>query len=175
MSTCGVRQPRRDLSVEDCFNLSDAMISDVSAVVSDYLQSGKPFSIVSVGRTVEDLIEEVPAARAAYVLRDDLSDLGEVLNSLLVVRSSAAERDDDQDLLPGRLRAGRVRRWLPVLRSQPDRRSTVVAGSVSTQIEQTALTGPITLTTPIGNDVHGITASSAKCARPDRITAQVLP
>ena len=42
------------LSIEDCFNLSDAMISDVSAVVSDYLQSGKPFSIVSVGRSVAE-------------------------------------------------------------------------------------------------------------------------
>ena len=81
------------LSVEDCFNLSDAMISDVSAVVSDYLQSGKPFSIVSVGRTVENLTEEVPAARAAYVLRDDLSDLAEVLDRLLDSDPLSAERE----------------------------------------------------------------------------------
>ena len=55
--------PRKlDLSVEDCFNVSDAMIADVSAVVSDYLKSGKPFSIVSVGRTAEKLIREAPAA-----------------------------------------------------------------------------------------------------------------
>ncbi len=72
-----------DRTVEDCFNLSDAMIADVSAVVSDYLQSGKPFSIVSVGRSVANLTEEVPAARAAYVLRDDLGDLREVLDNLL--------------------------------------------------------------------------------------------
>ena len=38
------------MTIEDCFNASDAMISDVSAVVSDYLHSGKPFAIVSVGR-----------------------------------------------------------------------------------------------------------------------------
>ena len=82
-----------DLTVEDCFNLSDAMIADVSAVVSDYLQSGKPFSIVSVGRTVENLTEEVPAARAAYVLRDDLSDLAEVLDHLLGSDPLASERE----------------------------------------------------------------------------------
>jgi hypothetical protein len=82
-----------DLTVEDCFNLSDAMIADVSAVVSDYLQSGKPFSIVSVGRAVENLIEEVPAARAAYVLRDDLSDLTEVLDGLLGADPLADDRD----------------------------------------------------------------------------------
>ena len=40
----------QEMSIEDCFNASDAMISDVSAVVSDYLHSGKPFAIVSVGR-----------------------------------------------------------------------------------------------------------------------------
>ncbi len=81
------------LTVEECFNLSDAMIADVSAVVSDYLQSGKPFSIVSVGRTVEDLLAEVPAARAAYVLRGELSNLDEVLLDLLSADPLADERD----------------------------------------------------------------------------------
>ena len=71
------------MTVEDCFNASDAMISDVSAVVSDYLQSGKPFSIVSVGREPEELLIDVPAAKAAYVLRDDLSNLDEVFDDLL--------------------------------------------------------------------------------------------
>jgi CDP-glycerol glycerophosphotransferase (TagB/SpsB family) len=71
------------MSVEDCFNASDAMVSDVSAVVSDYLHSGKPFAIVSVGRTPEQLLVDVPAARAAYVIRDDLSNLAEVCDDLL--------------------------------------------------------------------------------------------
>lgn len=31
-----------DLSLKECFNLSDAMIADVSAVLTDYLYSGKP-------------------------------------------------------------------------------------------------------------------------------------
>lgn len=81
------------LSVEECFNLSDAMIADVSAVVSDYLQSGKPFSIVSVGRTVEDLLEEVPAARAAYVLSAELSNLSGVLDDLLSDDPLVEQRD----------------------------------------------------------------------------------
>ena len=49
------------MSIEDCFNASDAMVSDVSAVVSDYLHSGKPFAIVSVGRD--------PGATAAWTRR----------------------------------------------------------------------------------------------------------
>ncbi|SDS65974.1 CDP-glycerol glycerophosphotransferase, TagB/SpsB family [Friedmanniella luteola] len=80
------------LSVEDCFNLSDAMVADVSAVVSDYLRSEKPFAMVSVGRTPEQLLVEAPAARAAYVLREDLSNLETVLDELLVSDPKAAVR-----------------------------------------------------------------------------------
>src|SRR5207342_705744 len=82
------------MSVEDCFNASDAMVSDVSAVVSDYLHSGKPFAMVSVGRTPEQLLLDAPAARAAYVLRDDLSNLEDVCNDLLGAGPLAAVRNE---------------------------------------------------------------------------------
>lgn len=82
-----------EMTTEDCFNASDAMISDVSAVVSDYLQSGKPLSVVSVARTMEELLNEVPAAKAAYVLEEDLSNLSEVLDGMLRDDSKALERD----------------------------------------------------------------------------------
>lgn len=83
----------KEMSAEECFNASDAMISDVSAVVSDYLQSSKPLSIVSVGRTREELLDEVPAAKASYVLNADLSNLTEVLEELVVNDSMRASRD----------------------------------------------------------------------------------
>jgi CDP-glycerol glycerophosphotransferase (TagB/SpsB family) len=73
----------QQLSVEECFNAADAMISDVSAVVSDFLFSEKPFAIVSVGRTPAELMNAVPAARAAYVLNQDLSNLADVCTDLL--------------------------------------------------------------------------------------------
>ena len=57
------------------------MVSDVSAVVSDYLRSDKPFAIVSVGTTPEQLLVDAPAAKAAYVLDEDLSNLGAVCDS----------------------------------------------------------------------------------------------
>lgn len=82
-----------EMSTEDCFNASDAMISDVSAVVTDYLQSNKPLSIVSVGRTVEALSSEVPASKAAYVLKQDLSNLSEVMDELLENDTMRAERE----------------------------------------------------------------------------------
>jgi len=84
----------QELSVEDCFNASDAMVSDVSAVVSDYLHSGKPLAMVSVGRTPEQLLIDAPAARAAYVIRDDLSNLAEVCDDLLAADTLAAVREE---------------------------------------------------------------------------------
>ncbi|WP_375424988.1 CDP-glycerol glycerophosphotransferase family protein [uncultured Friedmanniella sp.] len=81
------------MTIEDCFNASDALITDVSAVVSDYLRSGKPFAIVAVGRTPEQLAVDAPAARAAYVLREDLSNLDEVLADLLGADPLAAARE----------------------------------------------------------------------------------
>lgn len=71
------------MSIEECFNSSDAMIADVSAVLSDYLKSNKPFSIVSVGRSPSQLLTDAPIAAASYVLRDDLTNLDGVLDDLL--------------------------------------------------------------------------------------------
>ncbi|GAB3757832.1 CDP-glycerol glycerophosphotransferase family protein [Microlunatus parietis] len=80
------------MSVEDCFNASDAMISDVSAVVSDYLHSAKPFAIVSVGRTPEDLVRDAPAALAGYLIEDDLGNLATALDDLLINDPKLDER-----------------------------------------------------------------------------------
>ncbi|GAA1430836.1 hypothetical protein GCM10009616_16460 [Microlunatus lacustris] len=96
-----------ELSVEDCFNLSDAMVADVSAVVSDYLRSEKPFAMVSMGRTPEQLLVEAPAARAAYVLREDLSNLETVLDELLVTDPAAAVRRETRVYYLGEFAPGR--------------------------------------------------------------------
>lgn len=71
------------MSLEECFNLSDAMISDVSAVTSDYLQSRKPLAMVSVGRTPDQLEEDAPVSRACYIINDELSNLSDVIDDLL--------------------------------------------------------------------------------------------
>ncbi len=80
------------MSVVDCFNASDAMVADVSAVVSDYLQSQKPFAMIAVGRTPEALREEAPAARAAYVVDGAVSDLEPALDAMLGEDPLAHER-----------------------------------------------------------------------------------
>jgi hypothetical protein len=71
------------MSLEECFNASAAMVADVSAVVSDYLYSEKPFSIVAMGGSSEELVREAPVAVAAYVIQPDLGNIGEVLEEML--------------------------------------------------------------------------------------------
>ncbi|MET0692987.1 MAG: CDP-glycerol glycerophosphotransferase family protein, partial [Propionibacteriaceae bacterium] len=67
----------------DCINASDAMVSDVSSVVSDYLFSGKPFAMISVPSGPAEFVEEYPVAKAAYVVRGDLADFDETLARML--------------------------------------------------------------------------------------------
>jgi hypothetical protein len=73
----------RDRSVLDCINASDAMVCDVTSVVSDYLQSGKPFAMVSVSSDPERFVTEYPVAAASYVVRGDLTDLAPQLDQML--------------------------------------------------------------------------------------------
>ena len=88
------RTAQHDMSIEDCFNASDAMVADISAVLSDYLKSDKPFAIVSVGRTPAQLAADAPVAGAGYVIRDDLGNLETALDSLLGHDPLAAQRRD---------------------------------------------------------------------------------
>ncbi|GAA4838092.1 CDP-glycerol glycerophosphotransferase family protein [Luteimicrobium xylanilyticum] len=59
-----------DMSIVECFNVSDALVSDVSSVPADYLYSAKPFVITQVDDgALESFAEEFPLVRAAYVAR----------------------------------------------------------------------------------------------------------
>ena len=71
---CTVPKRRRTRSILDVINASDAMVSDVSSVVSDYLFSGKPLAMVAVPAEPDAFIAEYPIARASYVIRRDLSE-----------------------------------------------------------------------------------------------------
>lgn len=55
------------LSITECMNRSDAMVADVSSVVSDYLYTNKPFAVlVSPGKSA--LIADSALARAGLVV-----------------------------------------------------------------------------------------------------------
>ena len=80
-------------SVADCANRSHALISDVSSVVSDYLQSRKPYAMTSMHASVEEFRAEFSVAETGYVLLGDLSNLDEVLDNLLDADPLATARD----------------------------------------------------------------------------------
>ncbi|MCL2804228.1 MAG: CDP-glycerol glycerophosphotransferase family protein, partial [Micrococcales bacterium] len=85
----------KDLTVMDCFNRSDAMISDVSSVVGDYLYSEKPFAMVAVGLAPKAFVEENPVARGSYVIdARTLSDEAATGPGSLAMAISAMLGDD---------------------------------------------------------------------------------
>jgi hypothetical protein len=76
------KQAEKEWDVPACFNASDALITDVSSIASDYLASGKPFAMCAVLSSGEAFTAEFPMARVAYVIEPDLSTLDEALDHL---------------------------------------------------------------------------------------------
>lgn len=58
----------KDMSVFECFNASDAMITDVSSVANDYLYSGKPFATMVGEASSEEYIRSFPIFNGSYVM-----------------------------------------------------------------------------------------------------------
>jgi hypothetical protein len=71
------------LTLADSVNRADALVSDVSGVVSDWLYSGKPYAVTDMGADGDRFVERFPLAATGYVLHRDLSDLDDVLVRLL--------------------------------------------------------------------------------------------
>ncbi|WP_406044631.1 CDP-glycerol glycerophosphotransferase family protein [Micromonospora sp. NBC_00898] len=85
------------MTVADCFNASDAMVSDVSSVVADYLYSEKPFAMVAVSVPAAQFPEAFPLARAGYVIDaygGRLQGLDATLDDLLGSDPLATTRHD---------------------------------------------------------------------------------
>ena len=72
------RAATHDRSLRECFNDSDAMIGDVSAVLSDYLFSGKPLGAFIPTSSAGEQVES-----GWYLLTEDASSWPEQLTRLL--------------------------------------------------------------------------------------------
>ncbi|MFE9607353.1 hypothetical protein [Streptomyces sp. NPDC006012] len=73
----------------DCFNVSDAMVSDISSVVSDFIASGKPYAVTdSAGLGADEFKRQNTAVRAAVILSNSAEELGGLLGA---VRDPAAD------------------------------------------------------------------------------------
>ncbi|MEU7408532.1 hypothetical protein AB0B40_04235 [Streptomyces sp. NPDC042638] len=78
-------QPR----LYDCFNVCDAMVSDISSVVSDFIASGKPYAVTdSAAVGADEFRRQNTAVRAAVILSNGAAELGGLLDA---VRAPAAD------------------------------------------------------------------------------------
>ncbi|MFI8005791.1 hypothetical protein [Streptomyces sp. NPDC086010] len=67
----------------DCFNESDAMVSDISSVVSDFIASGKPYAVTdSAELGAEEFKRQNTAVRAAVILSNSAEEIGELLSAV---------------------------------------------------------------------------------------------
>jgi hypothetical protein len=64
-------------------NAADAMVADVSGVVTDFMQSLKPFAMVATGDKTDTFRARFPSSRSAYVIEWDLSTLDDALDHML--------------------------------------------------------------------------------------------
>ncbi len=68
---------KKDTSPFDLYNLADALVTDISSVMIDFLYSGKPFAVVTpTGLSNEEGVE-FPSLAACYQINDNLSDVVE--------------------------------------------------------------------------------------------------
>lgn len=75
----------------DCFNASEAMVSDISSVVSDFIASGKPYAVTdSAELGAEEFRRQNTAVRAAVLLSNSAAELDQLLDAV---------RDPDADPL----------------------------------------------------------------------------
>ncbi|MFJ8852193.1 hypothetical protein [Streptomyces sp. NPDC102437] len=67
----------------DCFNESDAMVSDISSVVSDFIASGKPYAVTdSAELGEEEFRRQNTAVRAAVILSNSAAELDQLLTAV---------------------------------------------------------------------------------------------
>ncbi len=72
------------MTLFEAMNQADVLISDVSGVASDFLQSGKPFAMTDmVGAGAQAFEESFPLAKGAYVIDQYATNIDDVLDNLL--------------------------------------------------------------------------------------------
>lgn len=67
----------------DCFNQSDAMVSDISSVVSDFIASGKPYAVTdSAELGADEFRRKNTAVRAAVILSNGAEEIDTLLSAV---------------------------------------------------------------------------------------------
>lgn len=107
----------------DAFNSVDAMVSDISGIVVDFMASTKPLVMYAAQFTDPDVFRSAhPTAQAAYVIDRDLVQIDPALDAALGDDPLATARVERADhYLGGPDRAEPARRFIALLRELAER------------------------------------------------------
>ena len=90
-----------DPTFAELANAADAMVADVSGVVTDFMHSLKPFAMVATGDKTDIFRGRFPSSRSAYVIEWDLSTLDDALDAMLGDDPLASTRVERRDYYLG--------------------------------------------------------------------------
>ncbi|GAB2901759.1 hypothetical protein [Streptomyces mayteni] len=110
----------------DCFNESDALVSDISSVVSDWIASGKPYAVTDSAALGEDEFKrQNTAVRAAVILTNDATGIDRLLDAAHAAAADplAAARAELRDYLLGPDQPPSQERFAAAVRDLADRAS----------------------------------------------------
>ncbi|MFF3202325.1 hypothetical protein [Streptomyces sp. NPDC002962] len=135
----------------DCFNASEAMVSDISSVVSDFIASGKPYAIAdSAELGAEEFRRQNTAVRAAVILSNSAVELDQLLDA---VADPAAD---------------------PLAKDRKELKEYLLGPDEPTSLEQfdTAVTNLALKAEArnVGQESHAVSADNAVGAAPDDAT-----
>lgn len=102
-------------SIHPYMNQSDAMITDISSVLNEYLYTLKPIFLMNAkGLSPEELISQFPSTQAAYVLGTEC-DILKHIDSVELDDTGFRERERIGQLCFGSFSEGALRRFLDVV------------------------------------------------------------
>jgi CDP-Glycerol:Poly(glycerophosphate) glycerophosphotransferase len=107
-----------DPTFAELANDADAMVADVSGVVTDFMQSLKPFAMVATGDKTDTFRARFPSSCSAYVIEWDLSTLDDALDAMLGDDPLASTRGERREYYLGGYENGEsARAFIRYLRS----------------------------------------------------------
>jgi CDP-glycerol glycerophosphotransferase (TagB/SpsB family) len=107
-----------DPAFAELANDADAMVADVSGVVTDFMQSLKPFAMVATGDKTDTFRARFPSSCSAYVIEWDLSTLDDALDAMLGDDPLASTRGERREYYLGGYENGEsARAFIRYLRS----------------------------------------------------------
>ncbi|WP_413094394.1 hypothetical protein [Streptomyces nitrosporeus] len=158
----------------DCFNQSDAMVSDISSVVSDFIASGKPYAVTDSAQLgAEEFKRQNTAVRAAVILSNSAAELGQLLDAVTDPAADplAGARRELKGYLLGPDEPTSMEQFNAAVRALTARAEARNAGVAQRIGEQAApLPDAEAATSGAGDGADQAVAAAAESADPDALT-----